>query len=46
MQDMFRTKPQHLLWEAHYWAARAKVNEMLILFVCFQIWLQVKINGL
>lgn len=56
MWDTLRMKPEHLLWEARYWAAGAKVKGIgLIWFFClffvwllffFQILLQVKINGL
>lgn len=50
-------KPEHLLWEEHYWAAGAKgkgiglfwgISFLWGVFVClfFQILLPVKINGL
>lgn len=50
-------KPEHLLWEEHYWAAGAKGKKALIClggflfcgeFLClfFQILLPVKVKGL
>lgn len=57
MWDKLRMKPEHLLWEEHYWAAGAKGKKALIClggflfcgeFLClfFQILLPVKVKGL
>lgn len=50
-------KPDHLLWEEHYWAAGAKgkgiglfweifLGGRSLFCLCFQILLPVRINGL